>query len=188
MPVTVTDIIYEVVVQEGPSNEVVVVTPGPQGGTGPAGTVAVGTTTTLTPGTPATVTNTGTPTAGILNFGIPQGLQGIPGNGFIQTGPFTVAGGANQNLSGETTAFATYNMVEYTAKILRSTTTFVQQKFIIVYRNGGWKMVDGGQRYDDAGVESLVVFTVDPTSGQINASNTGSGNVTIYLQKNNWTT
>lgn len=186
MPVTVVEIDYEVIVQQGPSNEVIVVTPGPSGGQGPAGTISVHSTTTLAAGSPATVVNIGTPSAASLDFGIPQGIQGIPGNGFIQTGPFTIAGGANQDLAGEVTASATYDMVEFTAKIIRSTTTFVQQKFIIVYRNGGWKMIDGGQRYDDAGVESLVVFTADPTSGQINASNTGSGNVTIYLQKNKW--
>ena len=59
---------------------------------GPAGTSATinaGTTTTLAPGSPATVTNVGTAQNGIFNFGIPQGVtgpigatgpQGIPGS------------------------------------------------------------------------------------------------------------
>ena len=54
---------------------------GPQGIQGPAGedgvtpTVSVGTTTTLSPNTPAYVTSDGTPTNLILNFGIPQGTD-----------------------------------------------------------------------------------------------------------------
>jgi len=53
--------------------------PGPQGPqgipgpVGPAGTVTVGATNTLPPGSAATVVNVGTPTAAILNFGIPEG-------------------------------------------------------------------------------------------------------------------
>src|SRR6516165_446511 len=61
-------------------------TPGPTGPTGPAGTaatVAVGTTTTGGPGTAASVTNTGTPMAGVFNFTVPQGTQGPTG----PTGP-----------------------------------------------------------------------------------------------------
>lgn len=54
---------------------------GPQGIPGPAGedgvtpTISVGTTTTLSPNTPAYVTTDGTPTNLILNFGIPQGTD-----------------------------------------------------------------------------------------------------------------
>ena len=48
---------------------------------GPAGTVEVGTTTTGEPGTPAEVTNTGTPSAAILNFTIPKGEKGEKGDG-----------------------------------------------------------------------------------------------------------
>lgn len=53
---------------------------GDTGDTGTAATVAVGTTTTLAPGSYATVTNTGTSSAAVLNFGIPKGEKGDPGN------------------------------------------------------------------------------------------------------------
>lgn len=43
---------------------------------GTAATISVGTTITLPAGSPATVTNTGTSAAAILNFGIPQGASG----------------------------------------------------------------------------------------------------------------
>lgn len=52
---------------------------GATGERGPAGTpatITVGTTTTLPSDSPATVTNTGTDSAVILNFGIPQGIPG----------------------------------------------------------------------------------------------------------------
>jgi hypothetical protein len=52
-------------------------TPGAQGD---AATIAVGTTTTLSPGASATVTNVGTSSAAVFNFGIPAGLKGDTGN------------------------------------------------------------------------------------------------------------
>jgi len=54
--------------------------PGPAGSPGTAATVTIGTTNTLSPGSAATVVNVGTPTAAILNFGIPEGQQGSPAN------------------------------------------------------------------------------------------------------------
>lgn len=65
---------------------------GPTGATGPAGadgeqgpagenaTITIGTTTTLAPDQSAYVTNAGTATNAILNFGIPQGVQGSSAN------------------------------------------------------------------------------------------------------------
>lgn len=43
------------------------------GGGGTAATIRVGTTTTLLPGSEATVTNSGTNSAAVFNFGIPAG-------------------------------------------------------------------------------------------------------------------
>lgn len=59
---------------------------GPQGIQGEPGenaTITVGNTTTLTPGSQATVENVGTTSSAILNFGIPSGLRGETG----ATGP-----------------------------------------------------------------------------------------------------
>lgn len=52
---------------------------GPTGATGAAATVSVGTVTTGAPGSLAAVTNTGTATAAVLNFTIPQGASGANG-------------------------------------------------------------------------------------------------------------
>jgi hypothetical protein len=54
---------------------------GPSGPIGPAATVAIGAVATGAPGTQATVTNTGTNSAAVLNFTIPQGATGPAGSG-----------------------------------------------------------------------------------------------------------
>ena len=54
---------------------------GPTGPAGTAATVSIGAVTTLAPDAPATVTNSGTAQAAVLNFGIPQGATGPAGTG-----------------------------------------------------------------------------------------------------------
>jgi hypothetical protein len=54
---------------------------GPTGAAGTAATVQVGTVTTGAAGSAAVVTNTGTPSAAVLNFTIPQGATGSGGSG-----------------------------------------------------------------------------------------------------------
>jgi Collagen triple helix repeat (20 copies) len=54
---------------------------GPSGPSGAAATVTVGTVTTGAAGTQATVTNSGTENAAVLNFTIPQGAAGTTGGG-----------------------------------------------------------------------------------------------------------
>jgi hypothetical protein len=51
----------------------------PAGPSGAPATVEIGSVTTLDPGQPATVTNSGTPSAVVLDFGIPSGLPGASG-------------------------------------------------------------------------------------------------------------
>lgn len=53
--------------------------PGQDGTDGQNATITIGQTTTLAPGSQATVTNVGTDTNAVLNFGIPEGQQGIQG-------------------------------------------------------------------------------------------------------------
>lgn len=75
-----------------PSSWAVLAQKGSAGPTGPAGsaaTVSVGTVTTGAPGSMATVTNSGSASAAVLNFTIPQGAAGANGTG---GGSGTVAG------------------------------------------------------------------------------------------------
>lgn len=53
--------------------------PGTPGTPGEGATITIGETTTLAPGNPATVINTGTYSAAVLNFGIPRGNDGAKG-------------------------------------------------------------------------------------------------------------
>jgi hypothetical protein len=75
---------------------------GPTGPSGSAATVSVGTVTTLPAGSQATVTNSGTEDAAVLNFGIPQGATGSSG------GTGSTAGG--------TSFAAMYHPVNYTTQ------------------------------------------------------------------------
>jgi len=63
---------------------------GAVGPAGAAGTIRVGATRTLAPGQPAAVTNSGTTSAAVFDFAIPQGPQGLPGS----TGPAGPPGGS----------------------------------------------------------------------------------------------
>jgi hypothetical protein len=62
-------------------------------------TVKVGTTTTLAPGSAATVTNTGTATSPVLNFGIPQGVPGLGGITGVTAGTDLSGGGSSGNVT-----------------------------------------------------------------------------------------
>ena len=72
---------------------------------GAAGQVAVGTTTTLSPGASATVNNSGTSYNAVLNFGIPQGIQGPTGS-TGPTGPTGPTGSAATITVGTTTTLS----------------------------------------------------------------------------------
>lgn len=73
----------------------------PEGPSGKAATITVGTTTTLPAGSEATVVNVGTDEAAILNFGIPKGADGSGGgsnggsNAPYLSGTFTKRGSTN---------------------------------------------------------------------------------------------
>lgn len=67
----------------GLSNPPTVNIKGQKGDTGDAATIQIGAVTTLPAGSQATVENVGTPTAAIINFGIPQGAQGEKGGTYV---------------------------------------------------------------------------------------------------------
>lgn len=69
------------------------VTDGSDGAPGAAATISAGTTTTLSPGSSATVTNSGTSSAAVFDFGIPQGATGAPGaDGYSPTASVSKVG------------------------------------------------------------------------------------------------
>lgn len=84
-------------------------TDGDDGDPGSAATVEIGTVTTLAPGANVTVTNSGTATAAVFDFGIPRGAPGQAGAG---TGDMLAATYDPNGRGGD--AFAMANMVEDT--------------------------------------------------------------------------
>ena len=86
---------------------------GPQGetgATGPAGssaTIAVGTVTTLPSGSNATVTNSGTSSSAVFDFGIPQG-----GADFSNIPYFILSKSSSQSISSYTTTKVTFDTLE----------------------------------------------------------------------------
>jgi len=76
---------------------------GPTGAQGSAATVSVGTITTGAAGSAASVTNSGTSSAAILNFTIPQGATGAAGSG----------GGGGGGISGVAIYHSVQNDVNY---------------------------------------------------------------------------
>jgi hypothetical protein len=74
------------------------------GGSGSAGTIAVGTVTTGVAGSSATVTNSGTSTAAVLDFAIPRGNTGVAGNAATIAVGTTTTGTANVTNVGTTSA------------------------------------------------------------------------------------
>lgn len=71
--------------------------PGSGGGGGFNGAFSIGTVTTTAPGTDATVTDTGTNGDIVLNFGIPRGDTGLPGNAATITIGSVTTGAAGTN-------------------------------------------------------------------------------------------
>jgi hypothetical protein len=88
---------------------------GDKGDTGTAATITVGSTTTTNPGTNATVTNSGTTSAAVLNFGIPRGATGSVKSEVVSELPETGEGDTFYLVNREaTTQTATGKAINFT--------------------------------------------------------------------------
>lgn len=127
-------------------------------------------------------------TQGIQGVQGPQGdagADGADGNGFVRSGPFTVASSDDEDLTGEIHDSDDYEQVDYVAKCVANG-KFHRYEFSIMFEDAAWVLVPGMDRY--ATTDLGIVFTVDPTSGQINAENTGGSSVEISMDKTLWPT
>lgn len=107
------------------------------------------------------------------------------GSGAATTGPFTVTNNSNSNLASETTDHTLFTQVDFVARVIRGTTVFSKVDFSIFYINGAWALVLGPER--PSGVDAGMTWTVDASTGQINAAaDNGAGNATITLKKTQW--
>jgi len=128
------------------------------GPTGPANTLTVGTTTTLTPGSDATVEITGTAPSQTINFGIPEGEQGIQGIQGVQGDAATISAGTTTTGAEGTSASVTNS----------GTTSDAVFDFTIPKGDTG----DTGPQGDAA---TITVGTTTTGSEGTNASVTNSG-------------
>lgn len=76
--------------------------------------ISAGTTTTLDAGENATLTITGTPAAPILNFGIPEGLQGPAGRSYLGTLNATASAVLTEDQSGSLVMLNSVDAVQIT--------------------------------------------------------------------------
>lgn len=171
--VTVMQVMYNQVGPVGPQGPT-----GPQGAkgdkgdtgaTGSAATIAVGTTSTLAPGASATVTNSGTSSAAVFDFGIPEGDKGDKGD-TGDTGPQ-----GPQGPSG---------VISVTAPI---TNTGTSTSALLGLSTGTGLSTAGGVLAADFGATSTTVASGDrglPTgggTGQVLAKQSGSNYDTQWV-------
>jgi hypothetical protein len=75
--------------------------PGPQG---PSGTLQIGTVTTVSASTPASIVNVGTPSAAVLNLTLPRGIDGVLGgpgpSNILEIGTVVQGGSASATITG----------------------------------------------------------------------------------------
>lgn len=118
----------------------------PVGVTGAAATVAVGSTTTLPPSSPATVVNSGTTSAAILDFGIPKGETGSPG---VDGNKWLSGSGAPSNLIG--------NDGDYYLNTVDNS-TYIKQSGTWVHLSTVYGNIDGG-------LANSIYGGIDPIDG-----------------------
>ena len=141
---------------------------------GDAATIQVGTVTTLPSGSPATVTNSGTSSAAVFDFGIPSGADG--GSTIKITTAETTLHGKNITLTGSTTLTATFDnngVATFTGVIMTGTLT--------LYTSDGTSSATKAISVPYFGnYEETISFW----SAIINVTATGINGVTVYAKKN----
>jgi hypothetical protein len=141
---------------------------------GDAATIQVGTVTTLPPGSPATVTNSGTSSAAVFDFGIPSGADG--GSTIKVTTTETALKGKTITLTGSTTLTATFDsngVATFTGVTMTGTLT--------LYTSDGTSSATKAISVPYFGnYEESISFW----AAIINVTATGINGVTVYAKKN----
>lgn len=166
---------------------------GPQGPQGPA-TISIGTVTTLASTQSATVSNSGTSSAVVLDFGIPQGAGGTAGVSWQAVPMSPSASGTNGDIAYDAsflyvksasgwrrTAIATWTplgaptSVSATAGNAQATVSWTAP-----VDNGGYAITDYAVQFSSNGGTSWTTFS-DGTSTTTTATVTGLTNGTAYV-------
>ena len=140
---------------------------------GPSPTITVGTTTTLAPGSPATVTDVGTALAAVFDFGIPQGTQGTQGIQGIQgpagatgviaaTSPLAYNSGT-QTVSIDLSAYATLESPTFTTRIFTPAIRNILNTDLVV------------DAYNDTGAGTHFLHNFNANDGRLLLATNGGG-------------
>jgi len=131
---------------------------GANGTNGAAATVAVGTTTTLAPSSSATVTNSGTTSAAVLNFGLPQGAAGTGGSASspLADGLYNFGWGSLKSKSGVVQALTGQSSFIPTKPASTATLDSTKSGSGQI----GFGIVDGSLLYNQTGSNAGKVITV----------------------------
>ena len=143
---------------------------GEPGDDGEAATIQVGTVTTVAPEYPATVTNSGTSSAAVLNFVIPQGVQG-------ETGPAGQDGqdGAPGQAATVTVGTTTTGAAGTNASVTNSGTSSAAVFNFTIPRGDTGAAGQDGQDGQDGAAATVTVGTTTTGAAGTNASVTNSG-------------
>ncbi|WP_334267757.1 DNRLRE domain-containing protein [Edaphobacter sp. HDX4] len=152
---------------------------GPTGPAGVAATLAVGTVTTGAAGTAAGVTNSGTPTAAVLNFTIPQGAPGTNGSGSSGGGAGEGSFASTYHSVSFSTNYYSVNSANANANELATILTWVPAgctaTTLSVYSQQGNTI----QVILRSGLPGAMADTALACSASTNSSCTATGNVSI---------
>lgn len=162
---------------------------GDPGATGADATVSVGTTTTLPAGSNATVTNSGTSTAAVFDFGIPEGAQGADGAGVAAGGTTGQVLAKNSNTDYDTTwqSLATVaTSGNYSDLTGTPTIPTVNNATLTIQKNGTNVQTFTANQSTNATANITVPTSFSGLSGTV--ANSQLGNGTINVGKIDWST
>lgn len=167
---------------------------GEQGPAGEAATIAVGTTSTLAPGASATVTNSGTSSAAVLDFGIPKGEKGDTGaagaDGYSPSATVSKSGDTATisitDKDGTTTTTITDGVDGAAATIAAGTTTTLAPGSSATVTNTGTSSaavfdfgIPEGQKGDAATIAVGTTSTLSPGSSAT-VTNSGTSSDAVF--------
>lgn len=167
---------------------------GTDGQDGESATITVGTTTTLPAGSSATVTNTGTSSAAVLNFGIPKGEKGDSGSGagdmsmsdYDPNGTVKSAGGIVAYVANEIPTVPTKTS-DLTNDGSDGTSTYVEaDQLATVATSGSYSDLSGTPTIPTVNNATLTLTQNGTTAGTFTANS--ATDTTIDLSSSNTTT
>lgn len=167
---------------------------GADGADGESATITVGTTTTLPAGSSATVTNTGTSSAAVLNFGIPKGDKGDAGSGagdmlmsdYDPNGTVKTAGGIVAYVANEIPTVPTKTS-DLTNDGSDGTSTYVEaDDLATVATSGSYSDLSGTPTIPTVNNATLTLTQNGTTAGTFTANS--ATDTTIDLSSSNTTT